>query len=143
MSEITRSIMEIARCSAQYKAEMLAPFGLKGFHSSYLEEICADPGISQDQLAQRICLNKSNVARQAAVLEEDGFISRRPSPSDKRVMELYPTEKTLALLPRILGITSRWEQCLTSALPDSERAQITALLQQMKGKASTWMETHE
>ena len=142
MSEITRDIMEIARCSSQYKMDMLSPFGLKGCHSSYLSEICACPGISQDQLAQRICINKSNVARQAAILEEDGFIIRKPSISDKRVMELYPTEKTLALLPKITAITSRWEQWLTKDMTEEEIGLASRILERMKCTASEWMEEH-
>ena len=140
MSEITRSIMEIARCNSQYKTDMLSPFGLKGCHSSYLEEICATPGISQDQLSQRICINKSNVARQAVILEEDGFIIRKPSLTDKRVMELYPTEKTLQLLPQITAITSGWEQCLTRDMSEEEIRTVTQILERMKCKASGWME---
>ena len=81
MSDIIRDITEIARCGAQYKADSLAVYGLKGCHASYLTEICANPGISQDQLAQKICINKSNVARQATILEEDGFITRTPAPT--------------------------------------------------------------
>ena len=142
MSNITGNIMEIARCSAQYKTDALSPFGLKGCHSSYLTEICSFPGISQDQLAKRICINKSNVARQAAILEEDGFIVRKPSQADKRVLELYPTEKTLELLPQIVSITSGWEQCLTQDLTEEEISQITAILARMKAKASKWMEEH-
>ncbi len=142
MSKITHDIMEIARCSSQYKTDMLAPFGLKGCHSSYLAGICACPGISQDQLAQRICINKSNVARQAASLEEEGFIIRKPSQEDKRVIELYPTEKTLELLPKVTAITSRWEQCLTEDLTEEEIELVTRILERMKCKASEWMEEH-
>lgn len=140
MSDITRAIMEIARCSSEYKADKLSPFGLKGFHSSYLAEICACPGITQDQLAGRICINKSNVARQAAILEEDGFIIRKPSQSDKRCIELFPTEKTLELMPRITAITTCWEQYLTRELSPQDIEQVTALLLKMKEKASVWME---
>ena len=142
MSDIIRDITEIARCGAQYKVDMLSPMGLKGCHASYLSEICACPGISQDKLAQRICINKSNVARQAAILEEDGFITRQPSASDKRVMELYPTEKTLELMPRITQIVDCWEQCLTQDLTEEEVQTVTAILERMKAKASKWMEEH-
>ena len=142
MSDISRDITEIARCCAQYKVDMLPPMGLKGCHASYLSEICACPGISQDKLAQKICINKSNVARQAAILEEDGFIIRKPSESDKRCMELYPTEKTLELMPRITGILECWDQCLTQELTDEEITMVTAILERMKEKASRWMEEH-
>ena len=142
MSDIIRDITEIARCGAQYKIDTLSPMGLKGCHASYLSEICANPGISQDKLSQRICINKSNVARQAAILEEDGFIIRQPSASDKRVMELYPTEKTLELMPRITQIVDCWEQCLTQDLTEEEVQTVTAILERMKAKASKWMEEH-
>ena len=142
MSDISRDITEIARCCAQYKVDMLSPMGLKGCHASYLSEICACPGISQDKLAQKICINKSNVARQAAILEEDGFIIRKPSESDKRCMELYPTEKALELMPRITGILDCWDQCLTQELTDEEITMVTAILERMKEKASLWMEEH-
>ena len=142
MSDIIRDITEIARCGAQYKVDTLSPMGLKGCHASYLSEICANPGISQDKLSQRICINKSNVARQAAILEEDGFIIRQPSASDKRVTELYPTEKTLELMPRITQIVDCWEQCLTQDLTEEEVQTVTAILERMKAKASKWMEEH-
>ena len=139
MSQIIRDITEIARCGAQYRTEALAPMGLKACHASYLTGICANPGISQDKLAARICINKSNVARQAAILEEDGFVIRTPSVQDKRIMQLYPTQKTLDLLPDIAPILSQWEACLTSDVSEEERAVLERVLARMKDKASEWM----
>ena len=139
MSQIIRDITEIARCGAQYRTEMLAPMGLKACHASYLVEISAHPGISQDKLASRICINKSNVARQTVILEEDGFIIRTPSTQDKRMMELYPTEKTLALLPEIHAILGQWEACLTADVSEEERQILERVLERMKIKSSEWI----
>ena len=142
MSQIIRDITEIARCGAQYRTEALAPLGLKACHASYLTEICAHPGISQDQLAARICINKSNVARQAAILEENGFVTRTPSATDKRIMELHPTQKALDLLPQIQPLLRDWEACLTADLSEEEKNQLSTLLSRMKEKATDWMEHH-
>ena len=142
MSQIIRDITEIARCTTQYRSEALAPMGLKACHASYLTEICATPGISQDKLASRICINKSNVARQAAILEEDGFITRTPSATDKRIMQLFPTQKTLDLLPRISRILTGAEAFLTADLTPEEKAQLEELVGRMKDKASYWLENH-
>ena len=139
MSQIIRDITEIARCGAQYRTEVLAPLGLKSCHASYLLEICANPGISQDKLAARICINKSNVARQAAILEEDGFLIRTPSTQDKRIMQLYPTEKTLEILPQISPILRQWEACLTADVSEDERVILERVLERMKDKAAEWM----
>lgn len=140
MSQIIRDITEISRCGVQYRTEQLAPMGLKACHTSYLTEICANPGISQDKLARIICINKSNVARQVAVLEEDGFIKRAPSAADKRVMELYPTEKTLELLPQLSKILSCWENCITHDLSEEEKELLTSLLAKMKTRAACYLE---
>ena len=142
MSQIIRDITEIVRCTTQYRTEALAPMGLKACHASYLTEICATPGISQDQLASRICINKSNVARQAAILEEDGFITRTPSITDKRIMQLFPTEKTLELLPQISQILSGLEVCLTGDMTEEEKDLLEDLLRRMLAKASSWMDNH-
>lgn len=142
MSQIIRDITEIARCGAQYRTDRLAPLGLKACHASYLIEICAHPGISQDRLAARICINKSNVARQAAILEEDGFVTRTPSAQDKRIMQLYPTQKTLDLLPRLTPILSQWEACLTAEVSDEEREILERVLSRMKDKAAQWVAEH-
>ena len=140
MSQIIRDITEIARCGAQYRTDRLAPMGLKSCHASYLTEICAHPGISQDKLAKRICINKSNVARQAAALEEEGFITRIPTTTDKRIMELHPTQKTLDLLPQLSGILKCWESCITGDLTEEELAQLAGLLAKMKTRATDYMD---
>ena len=140
MSEIIRNVTEIVRCTSQYRTEYLAPMGLKACHASYLTEICANPGISQDRLASIICINKSNVARQAAILEEEGFITRRPSATDKRVLELYPTQKAIDLLPQISQILTCWEGCITHDLTEGEKALLSELLVKMKARAASYME---
>lgn len=140
MSQIIRDMLEISRCGVQYRSDKLSPMGLKSIHASYLTEICANPGISQDKLARIICINKSNVARQVAVLEEDGFVSRVPSAADKRVMELYPTEKTLEILPQISEMLVCWENCITRDLTDQEKELLTSLLGKMSSRAVRYME---
>ena len=142
MSDIIRDMTEITRCGVQYRTEKLAPMGLKACHASYLTEICAQPGISQDTLSQRICINKSNVARQVVILEEGGFIRRESCCADKRVMKLYPTDKALELMPQIQKIMADWEDFLTASFSADECAQLEAALVSMKEKAASWMEAH-
>lgn len=142
MSKLNYNILAIFRCGSQYRSEKMAQYDLKSCHTSYLLNICNHPGISQDKLAQRICINKSNVARQAAFLEEQGYIQRRPSPSDKRVLELYPTQKALALLPAVRDILHQWDDMLTQDLTDQEIETVTRILDKMKDRATAWMEEH-
>ncbi len=140
MSYIMRNITDIARCAAQFRSEELAPLGLKACHASYLCVICSNPGITQDQLARRIFINKSNVARQLAVLEEEGFVRRQIAPEDKRAMQVFPTQKALECMPRITEIFQTWEELVAQDLSPEEQTLMTKLLDKMKDRAGQWMD---
>ena len=140
MPHVLKTMNEITRCGMQYCNDNLEPLGLKSCHASYLREICRSPGISQDMLARRICINKSNIARQIVVLEEGGFVERRSSQEDKRVMELYPTEKTLELLPELRKVLGGWSRYLTQDFTEEEIELLAKMLSSMRERAAQWME---
>ena len=135
MSKIGKDIMSIARAMRRHRNAYMAPLGLKGLHVRYLMALCDTPGISQDQLAQRLGTDKSNVARQAVVLEEQGYLLRQPSQEDKRVLCLLPTEKTMELLPHMQKSMDQWEEQLTRELTGQEYALLQSLLEKVRKKA--------
>ena len=136
MGNIIGDINAIDRCGRRYRTDALEPLGLKGCHGRYLREICRNPGIFQEQLTESVLVNKSNVARQVAALEEGGFLERRACGKDRRLLRLYPTEKTLALLPQIEEIFSNWEAALLQELSQEEQDQLEALLQKICHRAT-------
>lgn len=133
--QLSKDIAMVGRYLRRSRTDYMAGFGLKGLHAGFLRNVCQEPGISQDRLAQRIGVDKSNVARQAAFLEEEGFLRREPSRSDKRVLCLHPTEKTLALLPGLLEKMEQSEQELLSGLTKQEAEQFVRLLAKVRTAA--------
>lgn len=142
MPALMHHITDISRCAVQYRTEQLAPLGLKACHASYLSTICRLPGITQDQLARQIFINKSNVARQLAILEEDGFVERKPSPEDKRAIQVFPTQKARDAMPEICRIFQDWEALVAEDLTVQERELLVSMLSKMKVRAAAWMEDH-
>ena len=140
MPELMHHVTDIARCAALYRQEELASLGLQSCHASYLDTICAHPGITQDQLARRIFINKSNVARQLVILEDDGFVERRPSPDDKRAIQVFPTQKARDAMPQIADIFRVWENFVAQDLSEEERRTLVAMLRKMKNRSADWME---
>ena len=140
MPDLMHHVTDIARCAALYRQEELAALGLKSCHASYLAAICFHPGITQDQLARRIFINKSNVARQLVILEEDGFVERRPSPEDKRAIQVFPTQKTKDAMPEIARIFKVWESFVAQDLSEEERKCLVTMLEKMKARSADWME---
>ena len=57
-------------------------------------------------------------------------------------MKLYPTDKTLELIPQIQKIMADWEEFLTASFSAAACAQLESALVIMKEKAAKWMEAH-
>ena len=136
MGNIIGDINAIDRCGRRYRTDALEPLGLKGCHGRYLREICRNPGIFQEQLTESVLVNKSNVARQVAALEESGLLERRACGKDKRVLRLYPTEKALALMPQVDSILDSWDQRLLQDLSEQEQTLLEELLQRIRKRAA-------
>lgn len=133
--QISKDIAAVGRYLRRQRNRYMAPLGLKSIHARLLLDVLDHPGISQDGLAQKAGFDKSNIARQVAVLEDAGYIRRNPSASDKRVLELSPTEKTLALQPQLLSAMEQWEEKLLANLTDTEKQLLTGLLDKLRTAA--------
>ena len=96
MARIMRNVGEVWRCANLYRTEEYEALGIGSYQDSYIVDICAHPGVTQEQLSKIMYVHKSNVARQVAALEEKGFVERRPDAADKRILRAYPTEKALS-----------------------------------------------
>lgn len=130
----------ISRCAFQYRNEQFADSDLNGLQCTYILYICNNPGISQEQLSKIIYINKSNVTRQLAALEENGYVERRISGEDKRVIEVYPTEKAQDILPRVRQVFYDWNRYLTEDFQEEEKAVLNSLLERVTEKAKLYFD---
>ena len=141
MSSIMRSVNIISRCGAMYRADKMKSHELAVCHHSYILAICHNPGISQEQLARHICINKSNVTRALATLEDQGYVQRRHSETDKRVTLVFPTEKMLAMYPKVKEIATEWNNYLSADLTEEERALFQKTLEKISARAQAYIDS--
>ena len=118
----------------------LKEYGLCGGQAMYLFRLCHEPGLSQDEVARRLYVNKSNVARQVARLEQQGYVIRKSSPEDKRVQLVYPTEKAIELLPFLQGMVRNWNQYLLEGLTEEEKEKLEAVMEKISQRARDYIE---
>lgn len=132
---IMRSISQTVRAYTLFKDQRLASLGLSGNQSLYLRTIILCPGITQDELAEKLVFNKSSVSRQIAALEKTGFIRQERSPKDKRNLLIFPTEKGTALLPMITETSREWFKAISKDLTEEERVLLGSLCQKICERA--------
>lgn len=135
MEFLMRYISRTSRLSELYRNEKLKEYGLGGVHHTYILNIYRNPGVTQDELADLIFVNKSNVTRQLATLEKNGYVTRTPSSTDKRKLLVYPTEKTKEVYPKVVKVLKDWNKIIMEDLSEDQQKAVGDVLEQMMNKA--------
>ena len=135
MSKFMKLLNNISRSQAVYRRSKIHADDLLGGHYAYVLAICKEAGRSQEELARELCVNKSTVARNLNLLEDKGYIERRPLPSDKRQFSVYPTDKMLAVLPEVRAVSGEWMTLLSEGIPEAELEVFNSVLERMEDRA--------
>ena len=83
-------------------------------------------------------IDKSNVTRQMAALEEAGLVTRCPDEEDRRQVRVFPTEKALALLPEIRAGFREWREYLQEGLTEEELELFCGVMDKVTRRAAAW-----
>jgi DNA-binding MarR family transcriptional regulator len=134
-----RKINVVSRCEGIYRQDKLKESGLGPCHHSYILSICCNPGMTQEQLAKHICINKSGVTRHLAYLEEKGYVERRHDANDKRAICVYPTQKMLDILPEVKRIVTEWNTYLTEGIDPDELLCFKKVLDRIADRAQKYI----
>nr|WP_288565017.1 MarR family transcriptional regulator [uncultured Romboutsia sp.] len=77
-------------------------------------------GISQEELAENLHIDKGTTCRAIKKLEEESFLIRVKDENDKRAYKLYLTEKSKDMEDNIKGILYEWEKHISKDLSQEE-----------------------
>ncbi len=131
-------INAVSRCATLYHGERFEHTDLKPPHARCIAVLCRNPGISQDTLTRKLCIDKSQVARQLSYLEEQGYITRVPG-EDKRVLLVYPTRKAEEMVPMIREVYEDWNQWLVAGFSPEEQQQFSSLMERARERAMVYV----
>jgi len=138
MKHISGYISVLHRFAQQFYNQFEKQTGIRGVQYPYLFYICRHEGCRQEELAEHLHVNKSNVTRQLDKLQQNGFITVRPDENDGRGNRVYPTEKALDSRAQVWGVLDEWNGVLCSALDKTEAEQLKALLDKALGGVKEW-----
>ncbi|MBR3763927.1 MAG: winged helix-turn-helix transcriptional regulator [Clostridia bacterium] len=127
------------RCAMRFREKELEDTGLAGCQTPYLTALCRQPGMTQEELAKELSVNKSSVTRQLAVLEEKGYVRREADPHDKRSLLVFPTEKTQEMMGRIFGCYGAWNEYLTQDFTQEEKDELSRMMVRIAQRAEAYV----
>ncbi len=143
LNNMMRKLIKIERITKKYKNYAVKDMEINGRDSQFLICINHDEGMTQEKLAERLCIDKSAVTRRMTSLTEKGYVERKKNPDDKRSIQLFLTEKSKKIMPEIRAVGINWNNYLLSDLTDEEQKLLDEFLEKVKLRAEKWQELNE
>jgi MarR family transcriptional regulator for hemolysin len=97
-----------------------------------LARLSRNEGINQACLADQLEVQPITLARLVDRLEANGWVERRPDPSDRRAQRLFLTPQVAPLLERMNLLASETRDEAMAGLPEAARRQLVETLSVMK-----------
>ena len=114
-------------------ARALEPLGLRPPHFGVMQLIAKDPGITQQELADRSLIDASSMVAVVDELEEFGYAERRPHPGDRRKHAVHLTPAGKRTLERARTVASELANDVLAPLDSEEVETLTRLLRKLAG----------
>jgi DNA-binding MarR family transcriptional regulator len=124
-------LSQVGARSAQEFGKLLAALELAPPDAGILRLLALAPGLSQQELADRLGMHASRLVAMIDALEKRGLVTRRLDASDRRVYRLELSEAGREILAAIGRAANAHEDVMCAGLSEAERAQLRMLLEKV------------
>lgn len=137
---IGRWISLLHRYGNVYINEHLKDYHLGAGQYQFLATLYQNEGLSQDEIANLLKMDKGTTARAITKLENEGYVERKIFSVDKRIKKLYLTEKAHTFESKLNSILLGWKNILTKDLSKEEEEYVLELLKKISLNAEDYLE---
>lgn len=128
---IGKYIGEFHRYSCIYFAKKFSRFGIGSGQYLFLLNLYNSNGITQEELTDKVKLDKATTARAIKKLEDMGYVKRVKKESDRRAYKLEITEKAEQIKEEVYSIMDEWEAKIRSCFTNEESQELSRLLNKL------------
>jgi MarR family transcriptional regulator, organic hydroperoxide resistance regulator len=114
-----------------YVKSKLTPFNLAPEQNLIMMLLWERDGINQNDIAERLKKDKTNIARMAFNLEQKGFIRRISGEPDRRSLRIYLTQKGKELGDYVIPLTEEFNDMVCSGISEEELLEVRRILAKM------------
>lgn len=97
----------------------------------FLIQLYNHDGLSQEEIAARLNIDKGTTARAIKKLEDQGYITRIKDECDKRANKIFITQKAEDIRTDFFRILGQWNDILTSGLTEEEVELVLKLMKKI------------
>ncbi|OLN21747.1 MarR family transcriptional regulator [Domibacillus antri] len=112
--------------------DKLAPFNLAPEQNLIMMLLWEKDGRTQNEIADKLDKDKTNITRMLASLEQKGFIKRSMIPDDRRSLRVCLTDEGKKLECEIIPITEEFHRMVTKGITEDELTEVRRILLKMR-----------
>ena len=101
----------------------------------YLAQLYAQDGLIQDEMSNKISVDRAATTRTLQAMEKKGLVRREQDENNHRAKRVYLTEKARELEPRIRELQTRWVDFITQDLTQEESDTFARQLRMLAQRA--------
>ncbi|MTI80377.1 MAG: MarR family transcriptional regulator [Firmicutes bacterium] len=118
-----------------YLEKELKPYDMGSGQFIFMAALFHEDGISQENLANKLNIDKGTTARAIKKLESIGYVTREVNPKDKRSNIIRVSKEGQEIRPVLQRISQQWSDELFAGMDSEEQELIIRLLQKMSYNA--------
>src|ERR1700719_2516894 len=135
-------LAQLGAHAANQFSERLGVLQLTPADAGILRLLHVAPGISQQELSERLRIHPSRLVAILDNLEQRKVVERKPNVEDRRLYSLHLTDDGGEILVRIGKIAREHQDALLSALIEDDRKRLTELLQRVADQQGLTRSVH-
>lgn len=109
----------VSRLAWDYARGKMDTDGLSSVQTKVCIAIYNDPGLSQDDVARELGMDKSSIAKLIAKLMEGSFVTRETNPQDRREYKLYLDKRGEKATTELVSYLNEFQERFISTIrPD-------------------------
>src|SRR5436190_3366751 len=121
------------RRTATMFAQALEPLGLRPPHFGVMRLIATEPGLTQQELAERSLIDPSSMVAVVDELEELGYAERQSHAGDRRKHDIHLTADGERMLERAQAAAMETAKEILAPLDSGEVQELRRLLRKIAG----------
>ena len=102
-------------------------------------ELTPNHVVSTKELAELLIASKGNITRLLDRMEADGLIQRMPNNNDRRISDIYLTERGLSSFKEMAVSHEKWVDGIFNVLSNKETKDLISLLSKIRSRTEAQM----
>lgn len=128
---IGKYISHLYRKGSVFINKEVSKFGIGSGQFMFLLELYIEDGRNQEEISEKLKIDKGTTARALKKLEDQRFIIRIKDENDKRSNKIYLTDKAKDIKEDVLGVLGQWNNKISEILTEEEEETMKELLEKV------------